>query len=116
MQTYTGGCHCGQVRFEVTMELTGAMECNCSYCSKRGFLLTFVLPEQFKLLSGEEAQSEYQFNRKTIHHLFCKTCGVQSFGRGQNSEGKTMYAINVRCLDEVDLSALKITQIDGKSF
>ena len=113
---YTGGCHCGQARFEVTADLSTVISCNCSICHKRGLLLTFVPPEQFKLVAGEEkALVDYQFNKKVIHHLFCKTCGVRSFGRGVGPQGP-MVAINTRCLDDVDANTLNIQHFDGKSF
>jgi hypothetical protein len=115
MKKHTGGCHCGAVRYEVETDLTKAMECNCSHCSKKGFLLHFVPAEKFTLLSGEGNLSEYRFNTKKIAHLFCKACGVQSFGRGTGPDGEAMVAVNVRCLDDVDLKSLEIVPIDGKN-
>lgn len=72
--------------------------------------------DQFRLLSGEEALSDYQFGRKVVHHVFCRTCGVESFARGAKPDGSAMYAVNVRCLDDVDLEGIKPKPIDGKSF
>ena len=117
-KTYTGGCHCGAVRYEVALDLSApVMECNCSHCAKKGFLLAFAPAEAFTLASGEGALSEYRFNSKTIRHLFCATCGVQSFGRGvPPGGGAEMAAINVRCLDDVDPATLTITPVDGKSL
>ena len=115
-KTYTGGCHCGKVRFEVRADLSRVISCNCSICSKTGLLLTFVPAEQFALLSGEDDLSDYQFNKKHIHHLFCSGCGVRSFARGATPDGHQMCAINVRCLDDVDLGALTLTPVDGKSL
>ena len=115
-KTYTGSCHCGAVKFEATTSLDKTISCNCSMCLRKGALLTFVAPKQFKLLSGEAAQTDYQFNRKNIHHLFCSTCGVSSFGHGTGHQGQPMYAINVRCLDGVDIDQLKVTPVDGRSF
>jgi hypothetical protein len=115
MQTYTGGCHCGDVRYEATLALDPVIACNCSICSKRGHLLSFTTPDKFKLLSGGEGLVDYQFNKHVIHHLFCPKCGVQSFARGKKSDGQEHIAINVRCLDNVDVSALKITPFDGRS-
>lgn len=112
----TGGCHCGKVRYEVDMHIENAISCNCSVCLKRGTLLDFVPESNFKLLKGADDLADYQFNKKVIHHLFCKTCGIQSFGRGTNPKGDKMVAINVRCLDGVDLSNLKIQNYDGKSI
>lgn len=79
-------------------------------------LLAFVPSEQFRLLSGEDNLTDYQFNKKIIHHLFCSTCGVQSFSRGAGKDGKEMVGINVRCLDDVDVESLMLTPFDGKSW
>ena len=75
-KTYTGGCHCGEVRFEVTADLGSVVSCNCSICQKRGALWTFVPPEQFALRAGADDVKDYQFGKKTIHHFFCPQCGV----------------------------------------
>jgi hypothetical protein len=113
---HTGGCHCGRVRYEVEADIDVVMSCNCSMCQKRGSLLTFVPEQQFTLLSGGDDLTDYQFNKKVIHHLFCSTCGVASFARGAAPDGSEMVAINARCLDDVDLGALTIKPVDGKSF
>lgn len=114
-RSYSGSCHCGKVRYEATTDLASVMECNCSICSRAGYLLTFVPAENFKLLSGEDNLTSYHFNKMMIDHAFCKTCGVRSFGRGKNREGKAMYAVNVRCLEGVDPKSLQVKQVDGKS-
>jgi len=113
-KTHTGGCHCGKVRYEVTTDLGMLITCNCSICSKRAHILTFVTPDQFKLVSGEGATTDYTFNKHVIHHLFCSTCGVGSFGRGTGPDGKEMVAVNVRCLEDVDVKSLKPHEYDGK--
>jgi hypothetical protein len=115
-KTYAGGCHCGKVRYEVTAAFEGAMACNCSICAKKMPLLAFVPPEQFKLLSGQESLSDYQFNKKNIHHLFCSACGVESFANGTGPDGKPMYAVNLRCLEGFDASALPVQNFDGKNL
>jgi hypothetical protein len=112
---YTGSCHCGRVRYEVTADLTQVLSCNCSHCSRKGFLLTFVPPSRFTLRSGGEDLAEYQFNKKIIHHLFCRACGVEPFARGTMPDGSPAIAINVRCLEGVDLHALTPTPFDGRS-
>ncbi len=115
--TYMGGCHCGKVRFEVQADLTQtAITCNCSICSKRGHILSFVPAAEFRLTSGEKDLTDYQFNKKLIHHLFCSTCGVGSFGKGVGPDGSETIALNVRCLDNVDLATVKIHEYDGKSL
>jgi hypothetical protein len=117
MKTRTGGCHCGNVKFEVETDLAQVMECNCSHCAKRGFLLTFVSPEQFKLTHGEERElRDYRFHTKQIAHLSCPACGVESFMRGKKPDGTAVVGINVRCLDDVDTRSLQPMQVDGKRF
>lgn len=113
---HAGGCHCQKVRYEVTIAADTGMGCNCSICSKKGTLLSFVEPEAFTLQSGEDNLTDYQFNRHNIHHLFCKTCGVASFAKGTRRDGAPMIAINVRCLDGFDLDAVTVKMVDGKSF
>lgn len=116
MQTHKGSCHCGAVTFDVTADVTKAIECNCSHCSRKGFILAFVPAEAFTLKSGSENLTEYRFNKKQIAHLFCKTCGVQCFGRGTSPDGKETVAVNVRCLPDIDTTTLTITKVDGKNF
>ena len=114
-QKYTGGCHCGQVRYEVETDLGLVISCNCSICSKKGLLLTFAPVHKFSLVSGESELVDYQFNKHVVHHLSCACCGVESFARGQMPDGTPMVAINVRCLDGVDISTLTLTPFDGRS-
>jgi hypothetical protein len=115
LKTHSGGCQCGKVRYEVRVDLEApVISCNCSMCGRSGTLLTFVPERQFKLLSGEDQLTDYQFNRHMIHHLFCRVCGIKSFARGTGKDGPTV-AINARCLDDVDVGKLKITAYDGRS-
>jgi hypothetical protein len=115
-KTYTGGCHCGKVRYEVSTDLARLTTCNCSICSKRGHVMTFVGGDAFKLLSGEGELTDYQFNKKNVHHLFCKTCGIESFARGTGKNGESHYMISVRCLDGADLAGRDIPEFDGKKL
>jgi hypothetical protein len=115
-QAYTGGCQCGAVRYEVAADIEEIISCNCSRCGRMGFLLAFAPTHDFKLLSGEDATTEYQFNKHVIHHLFCSTCGVQSYARGKRPDGADIVAINVRCLDGVDLESLEVKKVDGRKF
>ena len=113
-RTYSGGCHCGQVRYEATADLSRVISCNCSICTTRGLLLAFVPPAQFTLLSGEDALVDYQFNKRVIHHLFCRACGVESFARGTAPDGSDVVALNVRCLDGVNLDGLSLVPFNGR--
>jgi hypothetical protein len=115
-KTHVGGCHCGKVRFEVQADVSKATACNCSICMKTGWLLAFAPAEQFKLLSGEDVLSDYQFGKKHIHHVFCSNCGVRSFSRGTSPDGREMYAVNLRCLDDASVDGLAISHFDGKSL
>lgn len=116
LETYSGGCHCGKVRYEAHLDLSKpVISCNCSMCGRTGTLLTFVPTTQFTLKSGEDALTDYTFNTKSIHHLFCKVCGIKSFARGSTPDGNKMVAVNTRCLDDVDLDSLPVTTFDGKS-
>jgi hypothetical protein len=113
---YTGGCHCGRVRYEVTLALDQVYDCNCSLCTKLGALWAYAEPRQFRLISGEDALTGYRFNKKMIHHLFCSDCGIESFGRGPHADGTNVVGINVRCLDGIDLGRLTRVPFDGKSL
>jgi hypothetical protein len=112
---YEGQCHCGAVRFSAETDLAQVISCNCSICSKHGLLLTFVPATQFTLTSGEEALKDYRFNTMRIRHRFCGSCGVETFGEGAMPDGTPMRAVNVRCLDGVDVASLRPTPFDGRS-
>lgn len=113
---YTGGCHCGQVKFEVEAQIDKLLACNCSICHKRGHLLFFVPASNLKLLQGKENLTDYQFASKKIHHLFCSICGVSSFGAGEMPDGTKMNSVNARCIDDLELSTFEITNYDGKNL
>jgi hypothetical protein len=114
--TYSGGCHCGAVRFEVQLDLAaGASRCNCSICTKTAQTGASVKPEAFKLLSDPGATSSYQWGGKTATRYFCKTCGIHCFARGHLAElGGDYVSVNYNCLDQVDPSTLAITYWDGR--
>ncbi len=110
---HTGGCHCGKVRFEVETDIKKVMECNCSHCHKKGFLMHFADKAGFTLLSGKENLSEYHFNKGAIHHKFCRDCGVESFS---DSDAFPQMMINARCIDELDTDALPKEKFNGKDY
>jgi len=115
-QTYSGGCQCGKVRYEVQVDIAEVLACNCSRCGRLGSLLAFAPATQFKLLSGERDLTTFEFNKHMIQHKFCATCGIQSFAIGTHPKtGARMAAINVRCLDGVDVDALTVKKVDGRS-
>jgi hypothetical protein len=112
---YTGSCHCGRISFHVDGEFTDVKECNCSHCSRKGYLLWFVPREQFHLKSAEGSYSTYAFNKHVINHHFCPTCGCAPFATGAGPAGEAMAAVNVRCLQDVELNAIKRVPVDGRS-
>ena len=113
---YTGSCHCGDVRFEVEGTIDSVTSCNCSICSRKGALLWFVPRDALQLETPDEKLSTYTFNSHVIRHRFCSRCGIGTFGEGADPAGNRMAAINVRCLDGVDIDALPVNQFDGKSL
>jgi hypothetical protein len=115
-KTYTGGCHCGLVRYECTSDLAMVTACNCSICTKKGLHIAFVEPRSFRLDAGEASLKEYKFNRHVIAHQMCSECGVEPFARGTMPDGTPVIAVNVATFDGIDLSKVTMTPIDGKNM
>ena len=113
---YKGSCHCGNVAFEVEGELTGAMACNCSICSRKGSLLWFVPLDKLHLLASGEGVGTYTFNKHVIKHHFCQTCGIHPYAEAIDSKGERMAAINIRCLEDIDLASVPVKNFDGRSM
>ena len=113
---HKGSCHCGKVKFEVEGEVSEAMSCNCSICSRKGALMWFVPRGQLKVLTRDEEIGSYSFNKHVIKHRFCPTCGVHPYGEGTNREGNAMAAINIRCLEGLDLSSVPVQHFDGRAL
>jgi hypothetical protein len=110
-------CHCGKVACRIEAEMPAqALECNCSHCQRKGFLLAFFPRDKFTLLRGDEVLKSYFFHKHAIEHRFCSECGTQPFALGQMPDGSAMAGINMRCADGVDLGRLERQPIDGASF
>lgn len=117
MSTHRGSCHCGRIAFEVEGTIDGALACNCSICRRKGSLLWFVPRSALRLLTPEADASAYTFNRHAIRHVFCPVCGMHPYGEGTDpSTGQAMAAINLRCVDDVDLDALPVHHFDGRAL
>ena len=125
-RTYHGSCHCGAVRFECEADLSeGTSKCNCSICAKGRYWKTLVKAADFRLLQGKDSLADYQFGSNTIHHQFCRTCGIKPFGRahldlqfqGEELRGE-FYAINIACLDDAsakELAEIPVRYEDGRN-
>ena len=111
---YKGSCHCGAVTFEIDApERLEVEDCNCSICSKSGFLHLILPLSKFRLLSGEGQLVTYTFNTGVAKHTFCGTCGVKPFYTPRsNPDG---IDINVRCLDTRP-ELLSVLAFDGKNW
>lgn len=114
---YQGSCHCGKLAFEVEGTLGGAMACNCSMCQRKGILMWFVPRENFRWRTppAPGAMATYTFNKHVIQHHFCTTCGIHPFGEATAPNGQPMAAVNIRCLEGVDLNTIPVQQFDGRS-
>ena len=113
---YQGSCHCGRVKFEVEGELAGAASCNCSMCQRKGMLMWFVPRAQLQVTTPDKDASTYTFNKHVIRHRFCPVCGIHTHGEGVDPKGNPMAAINIRCLEGVDLDAVPVRQFDGRAL
>ena len=111
---YEGGCHCGAVRFRVRVDRHEAVECNCSICTKKGFLHLIVPPDRFRLLSGADALLTYRFNTGIARHTFCRTCGIHPFYTPRSHPDQV--DVNVRCLDGNVVSRFRINAFDGANW
>ncbi|MCB1560999.1 MAG: GFA family protein [Xanthomonadales bacterium] len=114
--SHHGSCHCGAVTFEFDGEIGDAVACNCSICRRKGSLLMFVPRDALRITAGEDRLADYTFHRHSIHHRFCPTCGIHPFGEGTDPKGNAMAVVNLRCVDGVDLDALKVLAFDGLSL
>ena len=110
----SGGCHCGAVRFRARLPEppVPALDCNCSVCTKTGFLHVIVPHEELKLEQGEEALTSYRFGTGAAEHLFCRHCGVKSFYQPRSHP--EAWSVNAHCLDEpVELA---IEHFEGRNW
>ena len=112
---FRGSCHCRRIVFEVDGDLSGVTSCNCSICSRKGVLMWFVPRERLRLLTPAADMATYTFNKHVIKHQFCPVCGIHPFGEAVDPKGNPMAAVNIRCLEHVDVDAVPVTLYDGRS-
>jgi hypothetical protein len=115
MVLHSEGCHCGRVRFEVIApSRLSVSECNCSTCSKSGYLHLIVPKSRFRLFQGEEFLKTYTFNTHVAKHFFCSACGVKSFYVPRSHPDG--YSVNGRCLDAGTVEGLMIEPFNGREW
>jgi len=114
--TYTASCHCGNVVLDVQGTIDGALACNCSICARRASLLWFVSRAKAQLKTPESAAATYTFNKHVIKHRFCATCGIHVFGEGMDPKGNAVAAVNLRCVEGLDLDAIPVQHYDGRAL
>jgi hypothetical protein len=113
-QTYRGSCHCGEVKFEVDMDLDHVRDCDCTLCRKRGALNHRVGDSDIRIETPLENLTLYQWHTKTAKDYFCPTCGIQPFRRPRTAPDT--WAVNVRCLDDVDLDTIPRKRVYGSKL
>ena len=113
---HQGSCHCGRIKFRVEGNISGVLSCNCSICQRKGALMWFVPRARLQLLTPEADAGTYSFNKHVIQHRFCPVCGMHPYGEGRDRTGKEMAAVNIRCLEEIDLDAIPVTPFDGRAL
>jgi hypothetical protein len=112
---HKGSCHCGKVSFEAEGEIKSALACNCTICQRKGSLLWFIPRGDLRLLSPEDAAGSYTFNKHAVKHRFCRACGIHPYAEAVDPKGRPMAAINLRCVEGIDLAAIPVQHYDGRS-
>jgi hypothetical protein len=105
-RAFQGGCHCGALRFEVGLDLSGGtIKCNCTYCAKSRFWHARAETADFRA-SGE--MTDYRGRNPVAQHFFCPRCGVHVYDRidAPNMLGRPYINVSVVCLDDVDVDDL----------
>jgi hypothetical protein len=113
---YSGSCHCGKIAFEVEGEIDSGLACNCSMCQRKGSLLWFVPRERMTLLTPEENAATYLFHKHNIRDRFCTSGGIHPYAEATDAKGKPTAAVNIRCIEGIDLEKIPVKHFDGRSL
>lgn len=112
--TWSGSCHCGAVRFEVSAQIDELTTCDCSLCVKKNAVMAKVYEDALTVTAGEEALSLYQWNTRRAKHYFCSRCGIYTFHRKRSAPDH--YGVNVFCLDNFDVASMPVRATEGASM
>lgn len=110
----TGRCHCGTVRFEVSLAdgFASIRRCNCSYCRMRGAVVAMAEMGSVRIVEGEASLTSYRFHTGTAQHFFCSRCGI--YTHHQRRSDSSLHAVNVACLEGVSpFDFAEVPVVDG---
>lgn len=114
-KTYTGRCHCGEIRFSFDCEeITEGKRCNCSICIRRGAVMSarYIPAANFRPHGNSDDFNVYRWNDRVVDYVTCKTCSIFPYFGNE----KWGYRVNLGCVDQLDALALNISIIDGRSM
>jgi hypothetical protein len=113
-ETYSGSCHCAAVQFEIVSDFEELTTCDCSICRLKNAVMVKVHESDFKLLTGEEQLTEYQFHTNTARHFFCKVCGIYTFHNKRMAPDS--YGINIFCMQDFDSTGIPVRATVGAAM
>ena len=99
----TGGCHCGNLRYQLDAPVNDIAHCHCSICRRTsgGIVMTWtsVPVEAFKWLAGSPTTYD---SGPTCVRYFCNNCGAQVALLSRNSPD--MMDVTIATLDHPELN------------
>lgn len=102
-ELHTGGCHCGNLRYQIDGPVDDVAHCHCTICRRTsgGIVMTWtsVPVEAFKWLAGSPTPYD---SGPTCVRYFCNNCGAQVALLSRNSP-ETMD-VTIATLDRPELT------------
>ena len=105
----SGTCHCKNVRIEVPHPPEWVGSCNCSFCSKAGWLVAYYPPDQVTVIGPTEA---YIWGDKMIGIHHCPSCGCMTHWASLGEDFGKM-GVSARLLDGFDSGTVEIRHFDN---
>ena len=97
-----GSCHCGVIKFQVNISLKDVRRCNCSICSRKGFVMGSAPVDVLTIISGKKYLSTYKWNTNVAEHYFCKICGISTHHKRRSNPNE--YGYNIACIEGFEMS------------